>query len=160
MSLKTANPIPSNQSTMKAQIINHSRGSTMTKLRKLTIFPLCLDLLGTLLLFFSFQITSTDFVITKTDDGKTAFCVGRSALFVADPNGGMGFGTRCPNFEAGIPIAAIYTAHPSFVTWGFVCILLGFAAQLLGALKPSKILSRPERRRKSREERKKQKSGD
>lgn len=45
-------------------------------------FALLLNLLGTVLLFLSFQATSSNLKIVRTADGRTALCIDQQALLV------------------------------------------------------------------------------
>ena len=95
------------------------------------------NLLGTFLLFFSFQATSTDFLLVITKDNRSALCVGSNAMFVMTPTGGLGIGTRCPDPKSGKPTAIVNTDQPVLATLGLSCIILGFFMQLFSIEKPS-----------------------
>ena len=103
---------------------------------RLAIWSAVFNLFGTLFLFYSFQATSTDFILVTTKEGKSALCVGDRALFTITQDGGLGIGTKCPDHETGKPTAVVNTKHPRFVTTGFIFILLGFLMQCFSIENP------------------------
>lgn len=106
-----------------------------------------LNLVGSLLLFFSFQATSTDFLLVTNPDGQSALCVGKAALFVLTLDRGLKMGTGCPEWQSGKPTAVVNTEHPKFAFWGLLMILVGFVSQYLGIERPLIETSRAEKRR-------------
>src|ERR1700691_5183089 len=93
---------------------------------------LLLNLLGTALLFLSFQATSSNFRLITTSDGRSALCVDQRAMLIALPNGGFQMGIqKCPEWENARPAAVVNIERPSFVTLGFICTTLGFLLQFL-----------------------------
>jgi len=104
-----------------------------------------LNIVGSILLFFSFQATSTKFLIVPTNDGRTALCVGSEAMFVVKPGGGIGIGTKCPDSDKGKPAAVVNTECPVLAVIGFLMILGGFITQYKSIEKPA--ANRAERRR-------------
>lgn len=108
------------------------------------------NLLSAVLLFWALQFGTTDLRILTKPNGQFAFCVGPNAAFVMDQNGGLGIGTRCPDWGTGKPAAMVNTSHPTFVKWGFLFLLIGFFIQLLIVESPEKTLTRAERRRLER----------
>ena len=100
------------------------------------IFSSLLSIAGTFLLVFSLQVTSTNFTIVTTQDGNSALCVGKEAMFVVKQGGGIGIGARCPEWETGKPAAVINTEHPNFVTIALFLLIAGFVMQLISIFKP------------------------
>ena len=95
------------------------------------------NLLGTVMLFMSFQATSSDLKLVTTKDGRTALCVNNHALAVSLPNGGIGIGmSSCPDWENARPAAVVNFEHPIFVSMGFAFITLGFLLQFLSFPSP------------------------
>jgi hypothetical protein len=98
---------------------------------------LLLNLVGTALLFLSFQATSSDFrlVTAKSkefpDDTQYALCVNKTALMQTSQNGAFTIGSSaCPNWEHARPAAVVNVEHPFFVVLGFSFTILGFFIQL------------------------------
>jgi hypothetical protein len=124
-------------------------------------FALVLNLLGTLLLFFSFQATSSNVRIVKASDGETAFCVDNRALMVGLPNGGVAIGLpRNPicSLENSRAIAVVNIEHPILVTMGFLILSAGFLLQFLSIPTPKTIAQlRKELKELQKEEQAKQK---
>ena len=102
-----------------------------------------LNFLGAIFLFLSFQATSTDFILVTATDGRSALCVGKNALFFMTPDGGLGMGTKCPDWETGKPTAVVNTEHPSFAKAGIFFILFGFLLQLFSIDKPKDAKKKP-----------------
>jgi hypothetical protein len=98
---------------------------------------LLLNLVGTVLLFLSFQATSSNFRLITTADGNSALCVNQRALLVSYANGNWGMGIyTCPEWEHARPAAVVNIENPSFVTLGFICTTLGFLLQFLSVPSP------------------------
>lgn len=96
---------------------------------------LFLNLFGTILLFLSFQATSSNFKFVSTADGRHAVCVYEKAFVIRDPDAGLHFGAfPCPNLENARPAAIVNAEHPSFIFLGFALNGLGFLLQILGVL--------------------------
>jgi len=94
-------------------------------------FALVLNLIGTGLLFFSFQATSSNVRIVTTADGTTAMCVDQFALFVKRGNG-LGIGAAgCPDQPDSRAVAVVNIEHPILVTLGFLILVSGFLFQFL-----------------------------
>ncbi len=98
-------------------------------------FALLLNLLGSALLFLSFQATSSKVKIVTTSDGRTAMCMDHTALFVAQGSGFI-IGTGCPEMENSRPVAVVTIERPFLVTLGFTLITLGFLLQYLAVPTP------------------------
>jgi hypothetical protein len=89
-----------------------------------------LNLVGAVLLFVSFQATSTDFMLVSTKDGRQALCVGKRAMFVMEPNYHTGIGVAtCPNDPDAKPAAVINTDEPWLAKLGWLLIVVGFIFQ-------------------------------
>jgi hypothetical protein len=95
-------------------------------------FALLLNLFGTVLLFLSFQATSSNFRLITTSQGDSALCVDQRALIISYAVRGMSIGTMdCPDWQNARPAAVVNVERPSFVTLGFICTTLGFLLQFL-----------------------------
>ena len=124
---------------------------------------LLLNLLGTIVLFFSFQATSSDFMlVTAPNAGENrrflipdnmppelkknqlplsksiyALCINGNALFTTDAAGTVIWGAgRCPALTYAKPAAVVNTEHPRFEGFGFALVILGFGIQFLAIPKP------------------------
>lgn len=106
--------------------------------RKWMRIALFSNLLGTVLLFISFQATASKVKIISTPDGKTAMCLDQTGIFV-----GMGheftIGTGCPDWENARPIAVVIVERPTLITFGFALLSLGFLLQVLSIPSPRTI---------------------
>lgn len=100
---------------------------------------LILNLIGTFVVFFSFQATSSNIkIVTDPIKHETSLCVDNKAIMTAIPGGGVGIGGKiCPAWEQARPAAVVNTERPGFVTVGFLLIAAGFFLQIL-ALRPAK----------------------
>jgi hypothetical protein len=104
------------------------------KLQKAALF---LNLLGAILLFYSFQATSSDFKLITTssksvlpDSKQYALCVNDYALIVSDGKNGISLGhPGCPDWEDARPAAVVSIEHPWFEKAGFSLLILGFLLQ-------------------------------
>ena len=96
-------------------------------------FALSLNVVGTVMLFWSFQATSSNVRIVRTKDGAlTALCVENQALVVGGGKGtGVGIGWPCPVVANGRAIAIVNIEKPLLVGIGFMLILVGFALQII-----------------------------
>ncbi len=89
------------------------------------------NLLGGILLFFSFQIEPSHFKLVRGDGQTTAICVDGRAVMLAD--GGaytLGGGIPCPGWNSAKSTAEIHVQRRSFVYLGFVLTIIGFLMQL------------------------------
>jgi hypothetical protein len=103
-------------------------------------FALVLNLLGTGLLFFSFQATSSNVQIVRTHDGATALCVNDFALISTDTgHRSMYLGSTCPTGPSSRAIAVVNIEHPLLVTIGFLVLSAGFLLQFLSIPTPKTI---------------------
>ena len=103
-------------------------------------FALLCNLLGTVLLFLSFQATSSNLVLKRAPDGSTAVCIGRLGLFVVRPGEtGMGIAGACPAWPNARPTAVVNIEKPYMVTLGFILTSLGFLLQVLAIPSPKTI---------------------
>ena len=120
----------------------------MFSTRKWQQRALILNLLGTALLFYSFQATSSDFhLVTATTHSIVAgeikhyaLCVNNYTLIESDSKSGIIMGTRgCPSWEESRPAAVVNIEHPAFEGLGFALLLLGFLIQYLSVPQPRTI---------------------
>jgi hypothetical protein len=102
---------------------------------------LLFNLVGTALLFFAFQATSSNINIVQSDDGSTTFCIGHSGFIRHMPDGRLGLLGECPPPTRGSrPISVVNIEHPFFVTLGFLFTVMGFTIQIL-ALPSAKTIA-------------------
>jgi hypothetical protein len=108
---------------------------------------LLLNLLGTIILFYSFQATSSDFKLVTTDNPAGAIggvgkkydlCVSGYVLAGRNP-AGMYFGGACPNWANAKFAAVVNIEHPFFVGLGFTLLILGFTLQYFAIPQPRTI---------------------
>ena len=93
---------------------------------------LFLNLFGSVMLFLSFQATSSNIKIVHTKDGRTALCVEGRGLIVSDPfQNGVAIGTSCPDWKQARPAAVVNVEKPFLVTIGFILLTLGFFLQFM-----------------------------
>lgn len=91
------------------------------------------NLLGTVLLFYSFQAESSDIKVVTTGEGEVALCVNGHLLAMSHAHGGMTVGAvPSPEVENAKPAAIVNFDMPLLVDAGFIFILIGFLLQLLG----------------------------
>jgi hypothetical protein len=111
---------------------------------------LALNLLGSLLLFYSFQATSSDFRLVSATSNSTiagelkqyALCVNDYTLLETDSHHGVAIGSMgCPDWEHARPAAVVNIEHPRFVGIGFILMLSGFLLQYLSVPQPKTIAS-------------------
>lgn len=99
---------------------------------------LFLNLLGTGLLYLSFQATSSTVKIITQPNGTTAMCVGSTALFEGRA-GAFVIGTGCPDWTNARPIAIVTVEKPALIYLGFALLTLGFLIQLLSVPSPKTL---------------------
>jgi hypothetical protein len=87
------------------------------------------------LIFISFQATSSKVKIISAPDGKTAMCLDQTAIFVGTGNK-FTVGMSCPDWELGRPVAVVIVERPILITFGFAFISLGFLLQVLSLPSP------------------------
>jgi hypothetical protein len=105
--------------------------------RKWTRVALALNLGGTLVLFFSFQATSSAFRLIRRPISTGIFrteydyeiCVEDFTLLATNKHGVMFGHYGCPVAPDDRPAAVVNTEHPNFITLGFLMILAGFFIQ-------------------------------
>ena len=90
-------------------------------------FALFCNLLGTLLIFLSFQATSSEVKLLSSHN-TTAFCAYGEALLVAG-NSNVAVGGRCPDWPQARATILLSVEHPRTAILGFVLMLLGFFLQ-------------------------------
>ncbi len=114
--------------------------------RKWTRIALALNLAGTLLLFYSFQATSSSFRLVSRPQRNAMgvfteydICVKDYTLLQTNLHG-VGIGHMgCPTSEDDRPAAVVNTEHPMFITFGFCLIVIGFVIQFLAVPEPKSI---------------------
>lgn len=100
-----------------------------------------LNLLGSFLVFLSFQATSTDLLLVTSKnvgDKTAAFCVRDKALFGLTPTGGLSMGYACPQGESVKPTAVVNTDSPWMSNLGWLLLIIGFVLQVF-SIEPSKL---------------------
>jgi hypothetical protein len=101
---------------------------------------LVINLAGVVLLFFSFQATSSKARIVTTKDGWTALCVESYAVFIAKSGEiGMGVSGGCPEWQNAKSVAVVNIEKPILLTFGFLMTALGFLIQFLSIPSPKTI---------------------
>ena len=103
-------------------------------------FALACNLFGAILLFLSFQATSSNFRLITDKWGDSALCVDNRLLIEALVNGGFKVGAAdCPAFENGKPVAVVTIELPWLAYTGFVLTLIGFMLQFFAFPGPKTI---------------------
>jgi hypothetical protein len=94
------------------------------------------NLAGTVLLFYSFQATSSDFRLVTvpseifSDQKQYALCVNNYVIISSDGRNGVLFGhAGCPSWDNAKPAAVVNIEHPFFEGLGFFLLISGFALQ-------------------------------
>lgn len=108
---------------------------------------LLLNLAGTIILFYSFQATSSDFrLLTLTSNGpfgsekRYALCVETEAMLITEKRGiSIGIPGGCPDWAHAKPAAVVNIEHPTFEGLGFLLLLLGFALQYFSVPQASTV---------------------
>ena len=122
---------------------------------------LFLNLVGTALLFYSFQATSSDIRLVTAPidpnqrripatvvaggpgnlgDKQYALCVNNYTLLSSDAASGVRFGVRgCPSWQNAKPAAVVNIEHPTFEGLGFFLLMFGFALQYFAVPKAATI---------------------
>jgi hypothetical protein len=105
-------------------------------------FALLCNFLGAILLFLSFQATSSNIRIITTADGRTALCVEKRGLIVAHPRDSliaMQINVDCPEWEHARPAAVVNLELPWLADLGFILSILGFVLQFFAFPGPKSI---------------------
>jgi uncharacterized membrane protein len=100
-----------------------------------------LTLLGSILIFYAFQATSTGFLVyTHGKHGESAMCIGDPprSLIAMGPSGELlmamrGYDQSC---SQGRHFAVIDTESPRLACFGWILMLVGFILQMLSIEKP------------------------
>jgi len=109
---------------------------------------LCLNLVGTIVLFYSFQATSSDFKLITTaqhsafspDAKRYALCVNDFALIESNGNSDVTMGHKgCPDWVNAKPAAVVSIEHPVFVELGFLILIAGFVLQYFAVPQPETV---------------------
>jgi hypothetical protein len=113
---------------------------------------LALNLVGTIVLFYSFQATSSDFRLVTAPyvpptmpagsippkgfvpppqgSKQYALCVNNFTLIQSDGRNSVLMGHRgCPDWENSRPAAVVNIEHPTFEGLGFLLLITGFTLQ-------------------------------
>jgi hypothetical protein len=106
-----------------------------------------MNLAGTLLLFYSFQATSSSFRLVKRQpsglfsvNSEYSICVEDYTLMSTDARGGVVIGHRgCPTSQDDRRAAVVNTEHPTFITIGFFLIFFGFMILFFSVPEPKTI---------------------
>jgi hypothetical protein len=99
-----------------------------------------LSLVGALLVFLSFQATSSDFFLTNLKNGDKALCVGQTALVVwASKNNGLAMGVAkgCADVADTPKVAVVTVEFPLLSYLGWLLLFIAFFLQFLSIEKPS-----------------------
>lgn len=108
----------------------------MTKYWMAQVAAIC-NFLGAVLVFVSFQATSTDLLMIANKDQSFAFCIGDRAIFGLTPGGrGTYIGAACPQGADAKPAAVVSTDYPNLTKFGWVLVGVGFFLQLFSLEKP------------------------
>ena len=116
--------------------------------RKWQQFALFLNLVGTAVLFYSFQATSSDFkLVTDVSESaiggeikQYALCVNNYTLLETDSHRSVSIGHQgCPNWQSARPAAVVNVEHPAFIEIGFITLLLGYLIQYLAVPQPKTV---------------------
>jgi hypothetical protein len=101
---------------------------------------LILNLLGTVLLFVSFQATSSNFRLITASDGRAALCIDQRVILVADAKGlSFSGGGDCPKWGNARPAAVVNFEQPVLVTIGFALLTMGFLLQVVSIPRPRTV---------------------
>jgi hypothetical protein len=96
-----------------------------------------LNFVGALLVFLSFQATSSDFFLTTLKDGRHAICVGKTALMIwSDTGVGAGIRNGCADVTEKPKVAIVTVESPAFSILGWLLLLLGFVLPVFSVEKP------------------------
>jgi hypothetical protein len=103
-----------------------------------TRIALVANLVGTVLLFWSFQATSSAFRLIRLDLGNSTFeyriCADEITISAVNTRGAIFMNMRpCPFSLDKRPVAIVTTEHQALVTVGFIFLLAGFFVQMLAA---------------------------
>jgi hypothetical protein len=90
-------------------------------------FALFCNLLGTLLIFLSFQAVSSD-VKLLSSNGRTALCAYGEAVVVSN-NSNVAVAGHCPDWPQSRATPLLTVEHPRTAILGFSLMLLGFFLQ-------------------------------
>lgn len=125
---------------------------------------LILNLAGTIILFYSFQATSSDFRLVTAPvqsghpsppnqmlivpsagnfppaDKQYALCINNYTLFSTDAKAGIRMAyAGCPDWEHAKPAAVVNIEHPRFEGLGFLLLVFGFGLQYFAVPQPATI---------------------
>ena len=103
-------------------------------------FALLCNFLGAILLFLSFQATSSDFRLITASNGDAALCANGRALLIQKEKGyALGIGQMCPEWEHARPAAIVNLELPWLANLGFILTLIGFVLQYFAFPGPRSI---------------------
>jgi hypothetical protein len=99
-----------------------------------------LNFVGALLVFLSFQATSSDFFLTHLGGGEHALCVGKEALVIWGVNRmQIGIPNGCAGASETPKVAIVALESPTLEKFGWGMLLLGFFLQTFSIEKPSPL---------------------
>lgn len=109
-----------------------------------------LSLLGSFVVFYAFQATSTGFLVyTHGPRGESALCVGdpRRSMLALGPDGEFIMGMRefDRSCSQGKNLSIVSTDSPHLIRFGWILVILGFISQMVAIERP--IFSEAETRR-------------
>jgi uncharacterized membrane protein len=100
---------------------------------------LILNLLGTVVLFYSFQATSSKFRLVTTKVGRSSLCVDGQALITHEAGGLGSLMGPCPDWANSKAAAVVNIEHPTLIGVGFLLITAGFLIQYFAIPQPKTI---------------------
>jgi hypothetical protein len=102
-----------------------------------------LTLLGSFLVFLSFQGASTNLMlVTEKGTKNVAFCIGdRAVLGLTDDGRGTAMGYGCPKGLDAKPTAVVNTDSPGLAKAGWMILALGFFLQIFSIEKPKPTIA-------------------
>ena len=96
-----------------------------------------LSFVGSVVVFLSFQATSTSLLLVKGTDKTTSFCVGDVAMLKLSADGkGLSMATKCPLAEDSRPTAVVSTDLPWLSNLGWFILTVGFFMQIFSIEPP------------------------
>jgi hypothetical protein len=108
---------------------------------RMALLSAFLNLLGSFLVFLSFQAASTNLLlVTEKGTKNVAFCIGDRAVFGLTKDGrGTAMGYGCPQGVDAKPAAVVNTDSPGLAKFGWILIGFGFFLQMFSIEKPQAV---------------------